>query len=234
MKTISIPFHDRVAAGRALAAALDAYRNRKDVLVLALPRGGVPVGAEVAAALGADIDLMIVRKLGVPGHGELAMGAIASGGIRVLNQHIISSLGIRDSAIEQVARNEARELERREHAYRGARPRPAIKGKCVILVDDGVATGATMRAAIEALRHQKPEKIVVAVPVAPPDTVSRLRGEADEVVCLASPETFWAIGQWYIEFPQLPDEAVREGLARVWDGGFQSSRDSAARADSHA
>lgn len=234
MKTISIPFHDRIAAGRALAAALDAYRDRRDVLVLALPRGGVPVATEVAAALGADIDLIIVRKLGVPGHSELAMGAIASGGIRVLNQHIISSLGIRDSEIEEVAKNEARELERREHAYRGVRPRPAIKGKCVILVDDGVATGATMRAAIEALRHQKPERIVVAVPVAPPDTVSRLRGEADEVVCLTSPETFWAIGQWYIEFPQLPDEAVREGLARVWDGRLQSSRTNAARADSHA
>lgn len=234
MKAGTIPFRNRVAAGRALAAALNSYRNRKDVLVLALPRGGVPVAVEVAAALDADIDLMIVRKLGVPGHSELAMGAIASGGIRVLNPDVISSLGIEDRAIEEVAKGEARELERREHAYRGARPRPVIKGKWVILIDDGVATGATMRAAIEALRRQKPGKIVVAIPVAPPDTVSQLRSEADEVVCLATPETFWAIGQWYVEFPQLPDEAVREGLAQIWERRTRISRGEGARLDSHA
>jgi len=215
MTTKLLPFRDRVSAGRVLATALGAYRG-EDVLVLALPRGGVPVAAEVAGALGADLDLMIVRKLGVPGHGELAMGAIASGGIRVLNPDVIASLGIKDVAIEEVAKQEQKELERREHAYRGQRPRPVITGKCVILVDDGVATGATMRAAIEALRRQSPSKIVVAVPVAPPDTVSRLRGEADEVICLEAPELFMAIGQFYVEFPQLSDGAVREMLAKAW------------------
>jgi len=174
------------------------------------------VAAEIAAALGAELDLMLVRKLGAPGHAELAMGAIASGGVRVLNRDVIASLGIRESAIEEVARREQQELERREHAYRGSRPRPAIEGRCVILVDDGIATGATMCAGIEALRRPKPAKIVVAVPVAPPDTVRRLRSMADEVVCLATPETFWAIGQWYVEFPQLTDEMVREALAEAW------------------
>jgi putative phosphoribosyl transferase len=184
--------------------------------VLALPRGGVPVAAEIAAALGAELDLMIVRKLGAPGQTELAMGAIASGGVRVLNRDVIASLGIKETAIEEVARREQQELERREHAYRGERPRPAIEGHCVILVDDGIATGATMRAGIEALRRLKPAKIVVAVPVAPPDTVARLRNVADEVVCLATPEPFWAIGQWYVEFPQLSDETVRQALAEAW------------------
>lgn len=234
MKTSSIPFRDRVAAGRALAAALEAYKGRKDVLVLALPRGGVPVAAEVAAALGADLDLMIVRKLGVPGHSELAMGAISSGGVRVLNPDVVSSLKIGEIAIEEVAKREARELERREQAYRGTRPRPGIRGKCVILVDDGVATGATMRAAIEALRQQKPETIVVAVPVAPPETVTRLRGEADEVICLATPETFWAIGQWYIEFPQLTDDEVRDGLARIWTRHSRVAGAGNERVSSHA
>jgi len=215
VKSNLLPFRDRVAAGRLLAKALEEYRGR-NVLVLALPRGGVPVAAEVAEALGAELDLMIVRKLGVPGHSELAMGAIASGGIRVLNPHVISSLTIKDVAIEGVANREQRELERREHAYRGARSRPVIEGRCVILVDDGIATGATMRAAIEALRRQSPAKIVVAVPVAPPDTVNRLRREADEVICLESPELFMAIGQFYVEFSQLSDEAVREQLAKAW------------------
>ncbi len=216
MKRDLLPFHDRNEAGRALARALTAYQNRKDVVVLALPRGGVPVAAEIAAALGAELDLMIVRKLGAPGQTELAMGAIASGGVRVLNRDVIASLGITDHAIEEVARREQQELERREHAYRGARSRPAIEGRCVILVDDGVATGATMRAGIEALRRMKPAKLVVAVPVAPPDTVARLRSVADDVVCLATPEVFWAIGQWYVDFPQLSDEAVREALAEAW------------------
>ncbi len=225
MKTNLLPFRDRVAAGRALATAAKSHQDA-DVLVLALPRGGVPVAAEVAAALDAELDLMIVRKLGVPGHSELAMGAIASGGIRVLNSHVIASLRIQDTAIEEVARREQKELERREHVYRGVRPRPAVEGRCVMLVDDGVATGATMRAAIAALRRQSPARIVVAVPVAPPDTVDRLRSEADEVICLASPEAFWAIGQFYVEFPQLSDEAVREQLAQSWSA---SRRESAAR-----
>lgn len=234
MKTVSVPFRDRVAAGSALVAALHAYKARKDVLVLALPRGGVPVAAEVAAALNADMDLMIVRKLGVPGHSELAMGAIASGGVRVLNRDVVSSLGIGEVAIEEAAKRETRELERREHAYRGARPRPVVKGRCVILVDDGVATGATMRAAIEALRQQGPATIVVAVPVAPPETVIRLRGEADDVVCLATPETFWAIGQWYIEFPQLTDDEVREALARIWKGRLRVPPGRGGRVSVHA
>jgi len=216
MKKTSLPFPDRDAAGRALAKALEAYRDRDDVLVLALPRGGVPVAAEVAAALGAELDLLIVRKLGAPDQPELAMGAIASGGVRVLNRDVIASRGIQEHAIEEVARREQQELERREHAYRGARPRPAIEGRCVILVDDGIATGATMRAGILALRRQKPAKIVVAVPVAPPDTVARLRSVADDVVCLATPDVFLAIGQWYIDFPQLSDETVRQALAEAW------------------
>ena len=222
MKRDLLPFHDRNEAGRALAKALAEYGHREDVLVLALPRGGVPVAAEIAAAFGAELDLMIVRKLGAPGQPELAMGAIASGGVRVLNRDVITSLGITDHAIEEVARREQQELERREHAYRGARPRPAVAGRCVILVDDGVATGATMRAGIEALRRQKPAKLVVAVPVAPPDTVAQLRGVADDVVCLATPEVFWAIGQWYVEFSQLTDEDVRERLEQAWKACAQA------------
>ena len=214
-----IPFRDRLQAGRALGAALRAYRGRNDVLVLALPRGGVPVACEVADALGARVDLMIVRKLGTPGQEELAMGAIASGGVRVLNRDVIEPLQIPERAIVEVERRERREIERREHAYRGQRPRPAVAGQCVILVDDGVATGATMRAAIAALRQQKPAKVVVAVPVAPLDTVEVLRSEADEVECLATPEPFRAIGCWYVEFPQLSDEEVRTRLSRSWGAG---------------
>jgi putative phosphoribosyl transferase len=211
-----IPFRNRLQAGRALGAALRAYRGRSDVLVLALPRGGVPVACEVADLLGSRVDLMIVRKLGTPGQEELAMGAIASGGVRVLNRDVIEPLQIPDHAIDEVERRERREIERREHAYRGQRPRPAVAGQCVILVDDGVATGATMRAAIAALRQQRPAKVVVAVPVAPPDTVDVLRSEADEVVCLATPEPFRAIGSWYMEFPQLTDEEVRTRLSQAW------------------
>jgi putative phosphoribosyl transferase len=179
----------------------------------------VPVACEVADALGAEVDLMIVRKLGTPGQEELAMGAIASGGVRVLNRDVIESLQISERAIAEVERRERGEIERREHAYRGQRPRPAVAGQCVILVDDGVATGATMRAAIAALRQQKPAKVVVAVPVAPLDTVEVLRSEADEVECLATPEPFRAIGCWYVEFPQLSDEEVRTRLSRSWGAG---------------
>jgi putative phosphoribosyl transferase len=216
MNETMLPLRDRVQAGRELGAALQAYRGRNDVLVLALPRGGVPVACEVADALGAEVDLMIVRKLGTPGQEELAMGAIASGGVRVLNRDVIESLQISERAIAEVERRERGEIERREHAYRGQRPRPAVAGQCVILVDDGVATGATMRAAIAALRQQKPAKVVVAVPVAPLDTVEVLRSEADEVECLATPEPFRAIGCWYVEFPQLSDEEVRTRLSRSW------------------
>lgn len=195
---------------------MKSYRDREDVLVLGLPRGGVPVACEVAESLHAQVDLMLVRKLGTPGHSELAMGAIASNGVRVLNQNVILSLHIKDKVIEEVASREKLELERRERAYRGNRARPEVEGKCVILVDDGVATGATMRAAISALRRQKPARTVVAIPLAPPDTVEVLRSEADEVVCLETPEPFWAIGQWYVEFPQISDDEVRERLAKTW------------------
>jgi putative phosphoribosyl transferase len=212
----TLPLRDRIQAGRALGAALAAYRGRNDVLVLALPRGGVPVACEVADAIGAQVDVMIVRKLGTPGQEELAMGAIASGGVRVLNRDVIEPLRIPERVIEEVERRERAEIERREHAYRGQRPRPAVAGQCVILVDDGVATGATMRAAIAALRQAKPSRIVVAVPVAPPDTVDVLRSEADEVVCLATPEPFMAIGCWYMAFPQLSDEEVRSCLTQSW------------------
>lgn len=212
----TLPLRNRTEAGRLLGAALAAYRARNDVLVLALPRGGVPVACEVADALGATVDLIIVRKLGAPGQEELAMGAIASGAARVLNRDVIESLGVPERVIAEVERRERAEIERREHAYRGERPRPTVSGKCVILVDDGVATGATMRAAIAALRQAKPSRIVVAVPVAPPETVEVLRSEADEVVCLAAPDPFMAIGCWYMAFPQLSDEGVRGLLARSW------------------
>ena len=216
MEKVALPFRDRVQAGRMLARALEAYRGRGDVLVLALPRGGVPVACEIAAALGAQVDLMIVRKLGTPGQEELAMGAIASGGIRVLNEDVVGPLGISEMALAQVEARERREIERREREYRGERPRPAVAGRCVVLVDDGVATGATMRAAIAGLRRQQPARLVVAVPVAPPETVEVLKAEADEVVCLAAPEIFMAIGRWYIDFAQLSDDDVRECLARAW------------------
>lgn len=216
MNETTLPLRDRTEAGRALAAALRAYRGRNDVLVLALPRGGVPVACEVADAIGAQVDLMIVRKLGTPGQEELAMGAIASGGARILNRDVIEPLQIPERVIAEVERRERAEIERREHAYRGERPRPAVAGQCVILVDDGVATGATMRAAIAALRQAGPARIVVAVPVAPPETVGLLRSEADAVVCLAAPEPFGAIGCWYVEFPQLSDEEVRARLAQSW------------------
>ena len=216
MNESMLPLRDRVQAGRALGAALRAYRGRSDVLVLALPRGGVPVACEVADLLGSQVDLIIVRKLGTPGQEELAMGAIASGGVRVMNRDVVEALQIPERAVGEVERRERMEIERRERAYRGHRPRPAIAGQCVILVDDGVATGATMRAAIAALRQSKPARVVVAVPVAPPETVEVLRSEAEEVVCLAMPEPFRAIGCWYVEFPQLSDDEVRTRLAQSW------------------
>lgn len=213
---MELPIPDRIAAGRALAEALAAYQGRNDVIVLTLPRGGVPVGYELAAVLGVRLDLMLVRKLGVPGQRELAMGAIASGGTRVLNPSVMQSLAISDEALAQVTAAEQRELDRREQAYRGTHPRPDVKGWCVILVDDGLATGATMRAAVAALRLQQPARIVVATPVAPPDTVRVLSQEVDEVVCLATPEPFYAIGQWYHDFAQISDEQVRRLLAQAW------------------
>jgi putative phosphoribosyl transferase len=213
---IELPIENRQVAGQALAEALHAYRDRDDVIVLGLPRGGVPVALEIATALGAPLDLMLVRKLGTPGQEELAMGAIASGGGRVMNEHVVQALGISQQAIERVAERESMELKRREQAYRGKRPWPKLADRCVILVDDGLATGATMRAAVAAVHTQQPARIVVAVPVAPADTIALLREEADEVICLAEPEPFQAIGLWYIDFSQVSDEEVREMLGMAW------------------
>jgi putative phosphoribosyl transferase len=207
-------FRDRFEAGRYLASALRGYSGSPNVLVLALPRGGVPVGYEVALALHAPLDVMLVRKLGVPGHEELAMGAIASGGVRVISDEVIHALGIPDRAIAAAAANEQHELERRERAYRGNRPFPEVQGKVVILVDDGLATGATMRAAVTALRAQQPERLVVAVPVAARETCEALRAEVDEVVCAVTPDPFIAVGQAYRNFSQTTDEEVRDLLQR--------------------
>jgi putative phosphoribosyl transferase len=205
-------FRDRYQAGRRLAAALAPYAGRPNLLVLALPRGGVPVGYEVARALNAPLDIMLVRKLGVPGHEELAMGAIASGGIRVLSKDVVMAFGIPERVIEKVAADEEDELERRERAYRGDRPLPEVRGRTVILVDDGLATGSTMRAAAAALRAQHPERLIVAVPVAPPETCESLRSEVDDVVCALVPEPFFAVGNWYDDFSQVTDQEVRSLL----------------------
>lgn len=201
-----------------LAQVLVGYANRSDVIVLALPRGGVPVAFEVAKALHAPLDVFVVRKLGVPGHEEYAMGALAGGGVRVLNDEIVKRLGISDAAVDAVTRDELRELERRERLYRGDRPLPELRGRTVILVDDGLATGSTMLAAVKALRAQQPARIVVAVPTAAAETCARLRSDADEVVCATTPEPFRAVGMWYDDFSQTSDEEVRELLARAQQG----------------
>ena len=207
-------FRNRTDAGRRLAEKLAAYANRPDVLVLALPRGGVPVGCEVARALGAPLDVFLVRKLGVPGYEELAMGAVATGGVRVLNDEIVRRLGISEHEIDAAVARELQELARRERLFRGDRPPPDVAGRTVILVDDGLATGATMRAAIRALRQQQPAHIVVAVPTASPDTCEALKAEADDVICAMTPEPFFAVGHWYEDFTQTTDDEVRELLAR--------------------
>jgi predicted phosphoribosyltransferase len=209
----SRPFRDRAHAGRFLAERLREYANRPDVLVLALPRGGVPVAYEVAKALHVPMDVFLVRKLGVPGHEELAMGAVASGGVRVINDDAVRSLGIPNAAIDRVAEKELAELSRREHAYRGSRPEPEIRGRTVILVDDGLATGSSMRAAAQALAMKEPAKIVVAVPIASADTCEALSREVDEVVCAVTPEPFYAVGLWYDDFDQTSDDDVRALLA---------------------
>ena len=208
------PFRDRSEAGQVLAGHLAAYTNRSDTLVLALPRGGVPVAYEVAAALRAPLDVFLVRKLGVPGHEELAMGAIASGGVRVVNEDIVRQLGLSERHIERVAASEQREIERRERAYRGDRSPLAIRDHTVILIDDGLATGATMRAAAEAIRTQKPRRLIVAVPVAATVTCDEFRGQVDEVVCAVTPEPFYAVGMWYQDFSQTTDDEVRALLTR--------------------
>ena len=201
-------FKERIEAGRALAAALKKYANRHDVVVLALPRGGVPVGFEVATALRAPLDVFLVRKLGVPGHPELAMGAIASGGVRVLSEDLIAQLGIPRAAVEQVAVRERLELDRRDQLYRGDRRLPDFRDRTVILVDDGLATGATMEAAVEAVRMYHPARVVVAVPVCAADSAARLQQTADEIVCALTPEPFRAVGLWYERFDQTSDEEV--------------------------
>jgi putative phosphoribosyl transferase len=208
-------FRNRKQAGSLLAEQLAAYANRPEVIVLALPRGGVPVALEVAKALHAPLDVVIVRKLGVPGQEELAMGAIATGGMQLLNNLVVRSLGISQKEIESAAAKERPELERRERLYRGDRPAPAIGGRTIILVDDGIATGTTMKVAIAALKQQQPSKIVVAIPVAPRSTCEEMRGEVDEVVCLLSPEDFMAIGAWYADFTQVPDQEVCDLLEQA-------------------
>src|SRR5579859_2748251 len=217
-------FRDRTEAGRLLANKLTAYANQPDTLTLGLPRGGVLVAYEVAKALGAPLDIILVRKLGVPGEQELAMGAISSGGVRVLNEDVVRLLRAPDSVIESVTARERRELERRERLYRGDRPTPVIEGKTVILVDDGIATGATMRAAIALVRKQRPAAVVVAIPVAPLSTCAVLRSHVDALVCVMEPENFLAIGFWYESFPQTTDEEIQSLLGYAWSHHLDSGR----------
>lgn len=213
MNDPSARFRDRTDAGRRLARQLGDYAGDTDVLVLGLPRGGVPVAYEVARALDAPLDVFLVRKLGVPGQEELAMGAIASGGIRVLNDRVLSFVDVTEEAIARVAAEEQRELERRERAYRGDRPVLDVGGATVILVDDGLATGSTMRAAALALRQQEPQRLVVAVPVAAAEVCDELRTEVDDLVCTMMPAPFHGVGMWYDDFSQTTDDDVRRLLA---------------------
>ncbi|HYM00637.1 MAG TPA: phosphoribosyltransferase [Blastocatellia bacterium] len=222
-------FRDRAHAGALLAEKLGSYANRPDVIVLALPRGGVPVGFEVARAINAPLDVFIVRKLGVPFQPELAMGAIATGGIKVINNDVVESLRITSEELDSVAERELAELHRRERVYRGDRQAPVIEGKTIVLVDDGIATGTTMRAAIKALRKQNPARIVAAVAVGPRSTFEELKEEVDEVVSIRTPETFYAISPWYEEFSQTTDEEVRDLLAKA-----ASRNDTEARRDGGA
>jgi putative phosphoribosyl transferase len=208
-------FRDRTQAGQLLATKLAAYANQPDVLVLALPRGGIPVAFEVARALRVPLDVLIVRKLGVPGEEELAMGAIASGGVRVLNDDVVQGLAIPQEVINKVVAHEQHELERRERLYRGDRPAYDVHGRTVILVDDGIASGATMRAAVAALRQLQPARIVMAVPVAASATCEEFAAQVDELVCVSRPEAFFAVGFWYEHFSQTTDEQVRTLLEQA-------------------
>lgn len=208
-------FRDRSEAGRLLAAQLLHYERRPDTIVLALPRGGVPVGYEIATMLCLPLDVFVVRKLGVPGQRELAMGAIASGGVRVLNEDVLRAMPYAAATVAEITAEETREVERRERYYRQDRPAPELHGRTVILVDDGLATGATMMAGIAALRRQDPAQIAVAVPVCPPETLAEIERAADEVVVLFAPEWFRGVGQFYEDFAQLSDETVRDLLARA-------------------
>jgi predicted phosphoribosyltransferase len=206
------PFADRQDAGIELARRLEHYRGRQDVVVLALPRGGVPVAHEVSGALGAPLDVFVVRKLGLPGHRELAMGAIASGGVQVLNEDVVGWYRVPDKVIAEVAREEQAELQRRENAYRDGRPPVELKDRIVLLIDDGLATGSTMKAAVQAVRQHAPRRIVVAVPVGAPETCRALEATADEVVCARMPGHFAAVGLWYRDFSQTTDDQVRQLL----------------------
>jgi predicted phosphoribosyltransferase len=208
-------FADRYDAGRHLAGLLQEYAGRGDALVLALPRGGVPVGYEVAAALGVPLDIFLVRKLGLPGHEELAMGAIASGGTQVLNAEVVRMFHVPALVIRRVAEQELRELQRRDLEYRGGGPPPDVRGRTVILVDDGLATGSTMRAAVRAVREQGAARIVVAVPVASKNSCGEFRVEVDEMVCVLTPDDFFAVGEWYDDFTQTTDQEVKELLERA-------------------
>lgn len=208
-------FHNRRDAGRLLSQKLRRFAERDDVIMLALPRGGVPVAFEIAQALHVPLDVLIVRKLGVPGQEELAMGAIASGGVRVLSADVIVDAGIDTATIERVTADQLRELARRENAYRGQRPFPCLKDKVVILVDDGIATGSTMRAAIQAVRAQAPKSIVLAVPVAAPDAIEAMAGDVDEITCLIAPQPLFGIGEWYEDFSQLSDDEVQALLSQA-------------------
>ena len=209
-------FANRVQAGRKLALRLRRYADREDVIVLAAPRGGVPVAFEIASALGLPLDVFMLRKLGVPGNEELAFGAIATGGVRVLDRNTIEALGLTGLDIERVTRSEALELERRERTYRGARSPLNVSGLTVILVDDGIATGSSMRAAIRALREMKPAALVIATPVAPRSTCDRLIPEVDELVCLEMPDPFYGVGQFYYDFSAVSDDEVNQLLDEAW------------------
>jgi predicted phosphoribosyltransferase len=208
-------FRDRREAGRLLAARLASYARRPDVIVLALPRGGVPVAYEIARALGAPLDVYLVRKLGLPGREELAMGAVATGGLRVLNDSVVRELRLPAPMIEAVTAREREELARRERLYRGDRPPPDLHGRTVILVDDGLATGSSMLVAIRAIRRQQPARIVVAVPVGAAESCAQLERDADEVVCAETPDPFYAVGLWYEDFSQTTDQEVRDLLAQA-------------------
>jgi putative phosphoribosyl transferase len=208
-------FKDRLDAGRKLAKKLSKYANRSDILILGLPRGGVPVAFEVAKELNVKMDVFVVRKLGVPGNEELAMGAIASDNIIVLNEDVVRSFQISKQVIDAVAARELRELERRERIFRGKRPKPNISGSTVILIDDGLATGATMSAAVSAVKTRNPTKIVIAVPTGAPDTCRSFEGKVDEIICVATPEPFYGVGAWYEDFSQTTDEEVCEFLDKA-------------------
>ena len=211
-----LPYADRVEAGRILAVAARPYRDRDDLLILGLPRGGVPVAYEMARLLKAPMDVLIVRKLGVPGQPELAMGAIATGGVRVLHQAVVSGAGVSKAAIEATVRAEQRELERSNRVYRGERPPPNLASRCVFLVDDGVATGLTMRAAVNAAKQQQPASVIVAVPVASREAIDGLQPLVDAVICPAIPDWFVSVGQWYSHYEQITDDEVRALLGQAW------------------